>query len=206
MPKLLFSKIRIYELKDIPQNRTQRRRIDILLSRKRQKKDIQCILAQKINDESFSTKIKVPCSLPSLPAVRIQWGEYWILASMQRLQKDHLTGWPVLESNRDLPGVPPSPGPERDQRWPPHPREDQKVHESPCSMLLWRGSETCVQTDGERLVFQVPQVRCLPGAQTQSQDLLVEVTGQEFVNQNSPSPNKEDSKRVMETWDFRSWG
>ncbi|XP_029542893.1 regulator of G-protein signaling 21-like [Oncorhynchus nerka] len=57
MPKLLFSKIRIYELKDIPQKRTQRRRIDILLSRKRQKKDIQCILAQKINDESFSTKI-----------------------------------------------------------------------------------------------------------------------------------------------------
>uniref|UniRef100_A0A673Y3W7 Regulator of G protein signaling 1 n=1 Tax=Salmo trutta TaxID=8032 RepID=A0A673Y3W7_SALTR len=35
MPKLLLSKIWIYELKDIPQNRTQRRR---------QKKDIQCIL------------------------------------------------------------------------------------------------------------------------------------------------------------------
>uniref|UniRef100_A0A4W5LIF0 Si:ch211-117l17.6 n=1 Tax=Hucho hucho TaxID=62062 RepID=A0A4W5LIF0_9TELE len=53
MPKLLFSKIRIYELKDIPQNRTQRRRIDILLSRKRQKKDINY----------FTT---ITCQIPTL--------------------------------------------------------------------------------------------------------------------------------------------
>uniref|UniRef100_A0A667ZU54 Regulator of G protein signaling 1 n=1 Tax=Myripristis murdjan TaxID=586833 RepID=A0A667ZU54_9TELE len=59
MPKLLFSKIGIYEFKDLMQNVKPRRRIDIVLSRRRQKKDIQCIIHRK-NDDSNDHKLKQP--------------------------------------------------------------------------------------------------------------------------------------------------
>lgn len=58
MPKLLFSKIRIYEFKDLIQTRKPLRRLDILLSRDQQKKDIQCILVKKNKNDFFETKDK----------------------------------------------------------------------------------------------------------------------------------------------------
>ncbi|KAM4628982.1 regulator of G-protein signaling 21 [Polymixia lowei] len=57
MPKLLFSKIRIYEFKDLIQNVKKPRRIDILLSRTRRKKDVQCILVHKTKDDPCTSKL-----------------------------------------------------------------------------------------------------------------------------------------------------
>ncbi|XP_039985100.1 regulator of G-protein signaling 21 [Xiphias gladius] len=57
MPKLLFSKIRIYEIRDLMQNVKRPRRIDIVLNRKRRKKDIQGLVVQKINDEPAPSKL-----------------------------------------------------------------------------------------------------------------------------------------------------
>ncbi|XP_053178427.1 regulator of G-protein signaling 21 [Scomber japonicus] len=56
MPKLLFSKIRFYEIKDIMQNVKRPKRIDIVLNRYRRKKDIECIMVHKINDETCPAK------------------------------------------------------------------------------------------------------------------------------------------------------
>ncbi|XP_035509680.1 regulator of G-protein signaling 21 [Morone saxatilis] len=63
MPKLLFSKIRFYEIKDLMQNVKRPRRIDIVLNRKRHKKDIQCLMVQKINDDQHSSKLSWPTKL-----------------------------------------------------------------------------------------------------------------------------------------------
>ncbi|XP_041647579.1 regulator of G-protein signaling 21 [Cheilinus undulatus] len=56
MPKFLFSRIKFYEIKDLMQNVKRPRRIDIVLYRKRQKKDIQCLMVQKINKETNPSK------------------------------------------------------------------------------------------------------------------------------------------------------
>ncbi|XP_036441997.1 regulator of G-protein signaling 5 [Colossoma macropomum] len=48
MPKLLFSKIRIYEFKELIRNKKQVKTLDVLLSRRKQKNDIRCVLVQKI--------------------------------------------------------------------------------------------------------------------------------------------------------------
>ncbi|XP_051233473.1 regulator of G-protein signaling 21 [Dicentrarchus labrax] len=63
MPKLLFSKIRFYEIKDLMQNVKRPRRIDIVLNRKRHKKDIQCLMVQKINDDTHPSKLSWPTKL-----------------------------------------------------------------------------------------------------------------------------------------------
>ncbi|TDH08890.1 hypothetical protein EPR50_G00102530 [Perca flavescens] len=57
MPKLLFSKIRFNEIKDLIQNVKRPRRIDIVLNGRRQKKDIQPRTVQNINDETYPSKI-----------------------------------------------------------------------------------------------------------------------------------------------------
>nr|XP_046248393.1 regulator of G-protein signaling 21 [Scatophagus argus] len=57
MPKLLFSKIRFYEVKDLMQNVKRSRRTDIVLNRKRHKEDIQCLTVQKIGDETQPSKL-----------------------------------------------------------------------------------------------------------------------------------------------------
>ncbi|XP_071342437.1 regulator of G-protein signaling 21 [Trachinotus anak] len=57
MPKLLFSKMRFYEIRDLMQNVKRPRRIDIVLNRKRLKKDIQGLMVQKINDEPSPSKL-----------------------------------------------------------------------------------------------------------------------------------------------------
>ncbi|XP_044054424.1 regulator of G-protein signaling 21 [Siniperca chuatsi] len=57
MPKLLFSKIRFYEIKDLMQNVRRSRRIDIVHNQKRHKKDIQHLMAQKIKDETYPSKL-----------------------------------------------------------------------------------------------------------------------------------------------------
>ncbi|XP_054459185.1 regulator of G-protein signaling 21 [Anoplopoma fimbria] len=56
MPKFLFSKIRFYEIKDRMQNVKQPRRIDIVLNRRGRKKDIQCLMGQRINNEANPSK------------------------------------------------------------------------------------------------------------------------------------------------------
>ncbi|XP_076010490.1 regulator of G-protein signaling 21 [Genypterus blacodes] len=56
MPKFLFAKTRIYEFKDLIQNATKPRRFDIL-SRKRRRKDIQCIRVHQTNDETYSSQL-----------------------------------------------------------------------------------------------------------------------------------------------------
>ncbi|XP_066504371.1 regulator of G-protein signaling 21 [Hoplias malabaricus] len=48
MPKLLFSKIRIYEFKELIRNKKQIKTLDVLLSRRKQKNDIRCVLVQKV--------------------------------------------------------------------------------------------------------------------------------------------------------------
>ncbi|KAM4549249.1 regulator of G-protein signaling 21 [Odontesthes bonariensis] len=53
MPKLLFSKIRFYDIKELMPNMKRPRRIDIVLTRKRRKKDIQCLSEQQINHEVY---------------------------------------------------------------------------------------------------------------------------------------------------------
>ncbi|XP_005747417.1 regulator of G-protein signaling 21 isoform X1 [Pundamilia nyererei] len=57
MPKLLFSRIRLYEFKDLMPNMKRPRRIDIVLNCRRRKKDIQCVSVQKCNDEMYSSKL-----------------------------------------------------------------------------------------------------------------------------------------------------
>lgn len=57
MPKLLFSRMRFYEIKDLMQNVKRPRRIDIVLNRKRHRKDIQCLKVQKIHDETDTSKL-----------------------------------------------------------------------------------------------------------------------------------------------------
>ncbi|CAG5863199.1 unnamed protein product [Menidia menidia] len=52
MPKLLFSKIRFYEIKDLIPNVKRPRRIDIVLTRKRRKKDINC-LSSEFSEENI---------------------------------------------------------------------------------------------------------------------------------------------------------
>ncbi|XP_067270953.1 regulator of G-protein signaling 21 [Pseudorasbora parva] len=52
MPKLLFSKIRIYEFKDLIRNKKQLMTMDVLLSRKKQKNNIKCVLIQKKTEDS----------------------------------------------------------------------------------------------------------------------------------------------------------
>ncbi|KAK7137144.1 hypothetical protein R3I93_017269 [Phoxinus phoxinus] len=52
MPKLLFSKIRIYEFKDLIRNKKQPMTLDVLLSRKKQKNNIRCVLVQKKTEVS----------------------------------------------------------------------------------------------------------------------------------------------------------
>ncbi|XP_020492948.3 regulator of G-protein signaling 21-like [Labrus bergylta] len=47
MPKHLFSRIRFNEFKDLMQNVKRPRRIDIVLNRKRYKKDVQCLVVQR---------------------------------------------------------------------------------------------------------------------------------------------------------------
>uniref|UniRef100_A0A671SSR6 Regulator of G protein signaling 1 n=1 Tax=Sinocyclocheilus anshuiensis TaxID=1608454 RepID=A0A671SSR6_9TELE len=42
MPKMLFSKVRIYEFKDLIRNKKQPKTLDVLLSRKKQKNNIRC--------------------------------------------------------------------------------------------------------------------------------------------------------------------
>ncbi|XP_067368695.1 regulator of G-protein signaling 21 isoform X1 [Channa argus] len=59
MPKLLFSRIRFYEIKDLMQNVKRPRRIDIVLNRNRRNKDFQGSMEQKIS-------IKTSPSNPSL--------------------------------------------------------------------------------------------------------------------------------------------
>ncbi|XP_041861247.1 regulator of G-protein signaling 21-like isoform X2 [Melanotaenia boesemani] len=53
MPKLLFSRIRFYDIKDLMPNMKRPRRIDIILTRTRRKKDTECLSEQKINDETY---------------------------------------------------------------------------------------------------------------------------------------------------------
>ncbi|XP_041791236.1 regulator of G-protein signaling 21 [Chelmon rostratus] len=57
MPKLLFSRIRFYEIKDLMQNVKRPRRIDIVLNRKRHRKDIQCLRVEKLHDETQTAKL-----------------------------------------------------------------------------------------------------------------------------------------------------
>ncbi|XP_056303844.1 regulator of G-protein signaling 4 [Danio aesculapii] len=54
MPKLLFSKIRIYEFKELIRNKNQTKTLDVLLSRKKQKSNIKCVLIQKKTEVSHS--------------------------------------------------------------------------------------------------------------------------------------------------------
>ncbi|KAG7220040.1 hypothetical protein INR49_018457 [Caranx melampygus] len=56
MPKLLFSRMRLYEIRDLMQNVKRPRRIDVVFNRKRRKKDIQCLMVQKLNDEPTPSK------------------------------------------------------------------------------------------------------------------------------------------------------
>ncbi|KAJ3599557.1 hypothetical protein NHX12_033516 [Muraenolepis orangiensis] len=55
MPKLLFSKIRIYEFKDLIQNAKQPRRIDILLSSRRRKSldSFRAFLCSEFSEENL---------------------------------------------------------------------------------------------------------------------------------------------------------
>uniref|UniRef100_A0A3P8TH42 Regulator of G protein signaling 1 n=1 Tax=Amphiprion percula TaxID=161767 RepID=A0A3P8TH42_AMPPE len=57
MPKLLFSKIRFYEIKDIMPNMKRPRRIDIVLNRKRRKNDIQYLKVQKMHAETYPSNL-----------------------------------------------------------------------------------------------------------------------------------------------------
>ncbi|XP_026179212.1 regulator of G-protein signaling 21-like isoform X1 [Mastacembelus armatus] len=56
MPKLLFSKIRFYEIRDFMQNVKRSRRTDIV-NQKRLKRDIQGLMVQKVNDEKTPSKV-----------------------------------------------------------------------------------------------------------------------------------------------------
>ncbi|XP_030640102.1 regulator of G-protein signaling 21 [Chanos chanos] len=55
MPKILFSKIKIYEFKDLIRSRKRPKTLDVLLSRKKQKSDIQCVLVQDVTCVSVSS-------------------------------------------------------------------------------------------------------------------------------------------------------
>ncbi|XP_034567793.1 regulator of G-protein signaling 21 [Notolabrus celidotus] len=56
MPKRLFSKFRFNEIKDLMQNVKRPRRIDIVLNRRRHKKNIQCLMVQQVKEEAFPSK------------------------------------------------------------------------------------------------------------------------------------------------------
>ncbi|KAI4829089.1 regulator of G-protein signaling 21 [Gymnodraco acuticeps] len=57
MPKLLFSKMRFYTIKDLMQNVKRPRRSDVILNRNRRKMDIQCHMVQKTNDETYPSNL-----------------------------------------------------------------------------------------------------------------------------------------------------
>ncbi|XP_030583393.1 regulator of G-protein signaling 21 [Archocentrus centrarchus] len=57
MPKLLFSRIRFYEFKDLMPNIKRPRRTDIVLNPRR-KTDIQCISVHKRNDEMYPSNLR----------------------------------------------------------------------------------------------------------------------------------------------------
>uniref|UniRef100_A0A3Q0RR11 Regulator of G protein signaling 1 n=1 Tax=Amphilophus citrinellus TaxID=61819 RepID=A0A3Q0RR11_AMPCI len=57
MPKLLFSRIRFYEFKDLMPNIKRPRRTDIVLNPRR-KTDIQCISVHKCNDEMYPSNLR----------------------------------------------------------------------------------------------------------------------------------------------------
>ncbi|XP_034736601.1 regulator of G-protein signaling 21 isoform X1 [Etheostoma cragini] len=70
MPKLLFSKIRFTEIKDLIQSVKRPRRVDIVLNGRRQKKDIQPRTVQNINDETYPAKISWQTKLhPTMEAL-----------------------------------------------------------------------------------------------------------------------------------------
>lgn len=69
MPKFLLSKIRFYEIKDLMQNAKQPRRIDIVLNRRRHKKDIECIMVQKINNDTYPSKLSWQTEDKSQPSL-----------------------------------------------------------------------------------------------------------------------------------------
>ncbi|XP_068445958.1 regulator of G-protein signaling 21 [Clinocottus analis] len=56
MPKFLFSKIRLYEIKDLMNNVKQPKRSHIVLNRSGRKKDIQRLMGQRINDATYPSK------------------------------------------------------------------------------------------------------------------------------------------------------
>lgn len=56
MPKLLFSKIRIYEFKDLIRNNKQPKLLDVLLSRQKQKNNIRCVLIQERTDANYQSQ------------------------------------------------------------------------------------------------------------------------------------------------------
>ncbi|XP_061593284.1 regulator of G-protein signaling 21 [Cololabis saira] len=75
MPKLLFSKFRIYDFKDLMPNMKRPRRMDIILTRKRQKKDVQSQTEAKIKDGSYAS--------------HLSWqGEHKLHLSLEKLLKD----------------------------------------------------------------------------------------------------------------------
>ncbi|XP_070688367.1 regulator of G-protein signaling 21 [Pempheris klunzingeri] len=69
MPKLLFSKMRFYEIKDLMQNVKRPRRIDIVLNRRRHKKDIECLMIQKINFETYPSNVSWQTDNKSHPSL-----------------------------------------------------------------------------------------------------------------------------------------
>ncbi|KAM3619364.1 uncharacterized protein V6R79_006951 [Siganus canaliculatus] len=57
MPKLLFSRIRFYEIRDFMENVKYPRRTDIMFNRKRSKADVQFLRMQKLNDEIHPSQL-----------------------------------------------------------------------------------------------------------------------------------------------------
>ncbi|XP_056133280.1 regulator of G-protein signaling 21 isoform X2 [Lampris incognitus] len=66
MPKLLFSKICRYEFKDLIDNVNQRRRIDIVLSRRQGEKNVRLNLVQRTKNDIHPSKLRYAAALTGI--------------------------------------------------------------------------------------------------------------------------------------------
>lgn len=78
-----------------------------------------------------------------------------------------------------------------DQCWPTHTRRNQEVAGEAERLLLWWGPETYLHADGERLVPQIPALRCLLEANAEVQNAVVHLAEEEgpLIQQRSSNPH-----------------
>ncbi|XP_041912675.1 regulator of G-protein signaling 21 [Alosa sapidissima] len=107
MPKLLFSKMRIYEFKDLIPSGRKPRKLNGLLSRKGQKNNIRCILVRKIAENSpcDDYRSKVQCGNTASLGELLK-NRYYLVTFREFLQsefsEENIDFWLACRDYRDF--------------------------------------------------------------------------------------------------------